>query len=231
VSRYPTPSFRADGPGTAAQVWRSRLSPDRADALTLDGVTRVVVVAAHPGDESLGAAGLVATAVAAGLEAHLVCVTDGEASHPESPTHGPADLGARRTAEWAAAAGSLGVDPTRLLRLQKPDGDVDRHLAEVTTALVDLVGDGADTVIASPWSEDGHPDHAAVGRCAAATAHRTGAQLWEFPVWFWHWGDPADPRAERLRPFPVSSSAASAKTQAVAAHRSQIGPLSSLEGD
>ena len=65
----------------------------------LDGVRRLVVVAAHPDDESLGAGGLLATAHERGLEIDLVLLTAGELSHPASPTHSREVLGRRRLAE------------------------------------------------------------------------------------------------------------------------------------
>jgi SAM-dependent methyltransferase len=101
----------------------------------------------------------------------------------------------------------------------------------VTTALVDLVGDGRDTVLASTWTEDGHPDHEAVGRAAATAARRCEAEHWQFPVWFWHWATPGDPRVATFRPLPLATEARDAKGRAVAAHASQVAQLSAAPGD
>jgi LmbE family N-acetylglucosaminyl deacetylase/protein-L-isoaspartate O-methyltransferase len=188
------------------------------------------VVAAHPDDESLGAGGLVARAVALGIPVTLVCATDGEGSHPDSPSHTPADLAQRRSEEGDRAAHELGVaDP--VVRLALPDGGVAAHTEALTTTLVDLVGDGRSTVLAATWSEDGHPDHDAVGRAAATAARRTEATLWEYAVWFWHWGGPHDPRADRFRALPLEEHDHAAKQRAIAAHASQVAPLSTLSGD
>jgi SAM-dependent methyltransferase len=129
-----------------------------------------------------------------------------------------------------AAARELGVDATARHRLRLDDGDLERDVERLTQSLVDAVGDGRGTVLAAPWREDGHPDHAAVGRAAAAAARRTDAVLWEYPVWFWHWAAPDDPRASWLRSLPVSS-AADVKQRAIRLHRSQVAPLSQLDGD
>jgi LmbE family N-acetylglucosaminyl deacetylase len=222
--------FTATGPGTPAQVWSAALSPGRHAPLDLTGVRRLVVVAAHPDDESLGTGGLVARAVALGIPVTLVCATDGEGSHPDSPTHTPADLARRRTEEADRAARELGVDDA-VLRLGLPDGGVGGHTDFLTTTLVELVGDGRSTVLAATWSEDGHPDHEAVGRAAATAARRTEATLWEYAVWFWHWAGPDDPRADRFRALPLTETDRAAKQRAIAAHTSQVTPLSTLAGD
>ena len=94
-----------------------------------------------------------------------------------------------------------------------------------------LVGDGGDTVLASTWMEDGHPDHEAVGRAAAAAARRTDATHWQFPVWFWHWAATDEARVQRFRSFALTLEARDAKLRAVAAHVSQVAPLSPAPGD
>ncbi len=223
--------FTAPGQGTGADAWTSALTPTGREPLTLEGVRRLVVVSAHPDDESLGAGGLIASATAAGLDVHLLCASDGNGSHPRSPTHTPEELAARRADEYAAAADRLGVAAGSVSRLELPDGALADHVATVTAALVDLVGDGRDTVLASTWTEDGHPDHEAVGRAAATAARRTEAEHVEFPVWFWHWATPADPRVATLRPFPLAVEARVAKREAIAAHVSQVSPLSTAPGD
>ncbi|MDX6357458.1 MAG: hypothetical protein QOH37_512 [Nocardioidaceae bacterium] len=231
VVTSPTRPFTAAGPGTAATVWAPHLAEAPREPADLAGVRRVVVVGAHPDDESLGAGGVIATARADDLRVDLVCATDGEGSHPGSPTHTPGDLADRRAAEWVEAARALGVDPSRTHRLRLPDGGVGTHVSELTTLLVDLVGDGRDAVIVAPWREDGHCDHEAVGRAASAAARRTGAQLWEFPIWFWHWAGPGDVRARWLRPFALDTEPAERKQRAIDAHTSQVSALSTLEGD
>ena len=230
VTSAPTRPYTAHGPGTPAEVWRHHLDPDAHAPLTLDGVRRVVVVGAHPDDESLGAGGLVARARALGIPVSLVCATDGEASHPDSPTHDPTSLAVRRAAEWEAAARELGVDAMARHRLRLDDGGLDRDVERLTQALVAAVGDGRGTVIAGPWRDDGHPDHAAVGRAAAAAARRTDAELWEYPVWFWHWAAPDDDRVSRFRPLALAD-VADVKQRAIHAHHSQVAPLSALSGD
>jgi len=231
VSGTDAPTFSARGPGTPARVWRAHPGWTASTPLTLEGVERLVVLAAHPDDESLGAGGLIASACAAGVQVALVCATNGEGSHPGSPTLSPGELGARREVEASQAAEALGVPMTGLHHLRLPDGGLDGLVEEVTRALVDLVGDGRDCVLVSPWRNDGHPDHEAAGRAAAAAARRTGEDLWEYSVWFWHWSRPDQAPWNLVRPFELERASESAKSKAIAAHRTQVEPLSGLEGD
>ncbi|WP_445255751.1 PIG-L family deacetylase [Nocardioides aurantiacus] len=222
------------GTGTPAQAWRAHPRWAAGDPVDLTGVHHLVVVAAHPDDESLGAGGLVALARSEGVGVHLVCATDGEGSHPDSPTTSPEQLAAVRAHEARAAALELGVPEGRLVRLQLPDGDLAAHQEELTRHLVELVvagGAGERTVLVAPWREDGHPDHEAAGRAAAAAARRTDAVLWEFPVWAWHFGDPDTAPWDRLRPLALTGPAAQAKQRAISSHRSQVAPLSDHPGD
>lgn len=226
------PSFHHAEPGTPAARWLDAPGRASAEPLDLDGVAHLVVVAAHPDDEALGAGGLVAVAAAQGIGVSVVCASDGEASHPSSPTVSRHELARIRGAEARAGLLELGVPEHHLVRLHLPDGALARYQTALTAALVRQVGTaGRRTVVAAPWREDGHPDHEAVGRAAAAACRRTDATLWEYPVWYWHWAEPADAPWHRLRSWAVPEEARLAKAAAVQAHRSQVAPLSDQPGD
>jgi len=224
-------SFTHVGPGTPAGVWRRHPMWTAADPLLLHGIERLVVVAAHPDDESLGAGGLIATAVQQGIRVDIVSATNGEGSHPDSPTTTPDALAALRSVEALRAAAALGVPADRVHQLGLADGGVGASQDELTTRLVEIVGDGRGAVVVAPWRRDGHPDHEAAGRAASAAARRTGADLWEFPIWFWHWGLPAEAPWTLLHPFVLDEPAVRAKAHAVEAHVTQVQPLSALIGD
>jgi len=224
-------SFTHVSPGTPAIVWQRHPEWGTAEPIRLDGVSRLVVLAAHPDDESLGAGGLVASAVKQGIAVEIVSATDGEGSHPDSPTLTQEGLGAVRAEEARAAAGILGATAEQVHQLGLPDGGLADHLEGLTDRLAAIVGDGRMTVVVAPWRQDGHPDHEAAGRAAAAVARRTGADLWEYPVWFWHWGRPEEAPFGLLRPFALDEPALQAKRDAIHAHASQVAPLSALQGD
>ncbi|WP_169448507.1 PIG-L family deacetylase [Ornithinimicrobium pekingense] len=198
----------------------------------LDGVLHVVVVAAHPDDETLGVGGLLAD-LGPDVTVDVVVATDGEASHPRSPTHTPEQLAARRRAEVDDAVRLLA--PHALLHLLGlPDGGLAEPevRARLVASLVRLVGpDGTRTALLSTYRHDGHPDHEEAARAAASAAWRTDARLLQYPVWWWPWR-PGEPLPEeRVHRIPLSGAARARKARALAGHVSQVEPLSDQPGD
>lgn len=228
--------FDAHRAGTPAADWTRDVRLTSAPDLDLTGLRHLVVVAAHPDDESLGAGGLLATAAARGVPTTVVVATRGEASHPGSTSHTRQDLAQRRGAELLRALSHLApAAAVHLLGL--PDGGVAAHetgLADVLARFVPTSPGHADgTWVAAPWRSDGHPDHEAAGRAAASACAATGARLLEYPVWWWHWGSPADATlpGDALVRLDLDESAAAAKRRAVDEHASQVVPLSGAPGD
>lgn len=224
------PDFRPGDAGRDPAYWREALEAVGALQLRANA-DRLVVLSAHPDDETLGAGGLLAAAADAGRRVHLVVATAGEASHPGSPTHTPADLARVRRGELEEALERL-APGAELTWWGLPDGRLAEHEQQVVTGLVDLLGrDGAATVLCAPWRGDGHPDHEAAGRAAAVAAYRCGAQLVEYPIWVWHWGSPEDLPGDDVRRHRLTAEQRGAKRSAMAAHRSQTEPLSTDPAD
>ena len=234
--------FRHDSPGTPASTWHedrrwTALPPLELSARDGLALERVLVVGAHPDDESLGTAGLMTRLLLLpddqrpSLE--VLLLTAGEHSHPSSPTHTPSELAARRLEESRAATLALGerADRVEVTCWDVGDGRVDEHEADLTDRLADLVGDGRRTLLVGPWRHDGHPDHDAAGRVCAAVARRTGARLLEYPVWFWHRAEPQDAPWVDMRGLRLNPAACAAKRRAVACHTSQVQPMSDRPGD
>ncbi len=216
--------------GTAARTWDADPRLGSLPVLDLTGMPRLVVAAAHPDDESLGAGGLLALAEAARTPITVVVATLGEASHPGSPTTSRAELAELRRAELHRAVQH--VAPSATVRvLEVPDGQVADHEAAVRAALARVVTAG--TWVAAPWRGDAHPDHEAVGRAAASAAADAEAVLLEFPVWAWHWADPGELRLpwSSMHRLPLTDRSRAAKARALDEHRSQVEPLSDLPGD
>jgi LmbE family N-acetylglucosaminyl deacetylase len=207
VSPEPNP---IDAPGTDEEAWRAWDGLRELPVLDLTAWRSVVVVAAHPDDEVLGAGGLIALLADRGVRLRLVAVTDGEASHPGHP---PEEVADRRIAESAAALKHLGECET--VRLGLPDSGVrEEELLRLLPAFIE----GFDTCLA-PWEKDVHPDHEVAGRVASAC----GSQVWRFPIWTWHWARPGDPRVpwDRAVQVPLSPSVVERKQSAIHCFTSQ----------
>ncbi|WP_241986665.1 bifunctional PIG-L family deacetylase/class I SAM-dependent methyltransferase [Cryobacterium fucosi] len=221
-------SARSVSPGSAP------LLPDPSvRALRVDDLRRLVVVAAHPDDETLGAGGLIARAGQAGVPVTVVVLTNGEASHPGSSTHDPARLAAVRRVEVAAAVAVLA--PAALVRLlDLPDGSLAGHREEASRAISAEIGAGGPgTWLVAPWRLDGHPDHAAAAEAARHAARDRGVSLFEYPIWAWHWSTPGDQVWSEgvIRTLDLAAEDRLRKTRAMALHRSQVQQLSGLPGD
>ncbi|MFC9359637.1 PIG-L deacetylase family protein [Rhodococcus sp. NPDC057014] len=218
------------GRGTPEDVWQPWLTSVRWTPIPLTECDRMVVVAPHPDDEVLGVGALMATAATAGVPVHVVAVTDGGASHPGSPTLTPDTLAAARIAESTRATALLGVDEP--LRLGLPDGDVSGHEQDLAARLVDVLTATCQPFervwVLATWRADGHPDHEATGRAAAAACSVTGHRVMEYPVWMWHWARPADPSVpwNRMREFAPADDVLVRKRRAVDEFCTQILPLS-----
>ncbi|HET9689954.1 MAG TPA: PIG-L family deacetylase [Acidimicrobiales bacterium] len=207
--------------GTPERLWRAPGVLDTLPAWRPPACRALLVVAPHPDDEVLGAAGALLQCARAGAEARLLAVTDGEGSHPRSQVT-PSALAARRRAESAEGLRRLGLTAVVQRRLALTDGGVAAAEGAVSEAIAAMAGAG-DLVLA-PWVADGHRDHDACGRAARAAAARTGATLVEYLVWAWHWASPAGgelPLGGAVR-LPLPRRDVAAKRWATAAHRSQV---------
>lgn len=226
--------FDAADRGTPSADWEAWFAGREPDPLleVPGGCRRLVVVAPHPDDEVLGVGALAARAARAGVAVQVIAVTDGDASHPDSPTHSTQRLTARRVAESRRACAVLGLPEP--VRLGMPDGRVADDEVPLAFALTEMLGAAdPDTWVVATWRGDGHPDHEACGRAAATACAASGARLIEYPVWAWHWATPGDPRVpwQRRRRIALDRAELVAKREAVAEFATQIAPLSELPGD
>jgi len=216
--------------GTAERAWADCERLQVLPVFAWDAPARVVVIAPHPDDETLGVGGTLCMLARLGFAIEIVALTDGEASHPRSPTMSRAQMGITRAAERTQAIAALGLQAAKLTRLRLADGALpDAHdLADTLSPLLD----GAAYCLA-PFRHDGHPDHDAAGRAAASACRACAVTLCEFPIWVWHWAQPASEALpwSRARRLPLDLAAQSAKADAVRAYRSQTAPLSAAAGD
>ena len=157
---------------------------DNQDGGAVDGQAGgpLLLIFAHPDDETFGCAGVMAAATARGVPVTLICATRGEAGKTGiAALDTPAILGAVREQELRAAAAAVGVSDVRFLDYRDsgmagtPENDDPRAFihapeAEVVAKLVvHLRAVRPATVITfGPEGIYGHPDHLAVHRAAVA---------------------------------------------------------------
>ena len=201
---------------------------DRGAApLDLDGVDRLVVLSAQPPEEILGAGGLIRRLSERGARVEVVVASNGEGTHPDSPTHSPERLWAIHREETARAVRLL-APGAGLRRVGLPHGALADHVEDLVDATRVAVGDaGGRALIVATWRDDGGADHRAVARAAQLAGVVTGAAVAEFPVRAWTWLTPDDPRLHpsRLAGLRLTDAEVLAKRRAVREHHSQIGPL------
>jgi LmbE family N-acetylglucosaminyl deacetylase len=217
--------------GTPESAWRASPRLAQLDELRLDLAGKIVVVSPHPDDETLGLGGtLHQLARAKRASIRIVALTDGEASHPHSPTHTRRALAAWRVREQVAALACLGLLESALIRLRLPDGALP-NTGELDRLLAPLIADAA--CCFAPYPYDGHPDHDAAGAAASRVAQSHGVPLWTYPIWAWHWSCPESEALpwHKARRVQLDAAAQSGKRAALRAYRSQIAPLSNAPGD
>jgi LmbE family N-acetylglucosaminyl deacetylase len=149
---------------------------------------RLLVVYAHPDDESFGNAGVIARYGAEGVAVHYACATRGEAGTiaPRFLEDG-AGASALRTGELLCAAEALGLRGAHFLgyRDSGMPGSEDNHnpaaliqapLEQVTAQVVALMRALRPQVVLTfdPYGGYGHPDHIHVHRATLAAFAAAG---------------------------------------------------------
>jgi LmbE family N-acetylglucosaminyl deacetylase len=135
----------------------------------------LVVVAAHPDDETLGASALLATPASA-----VVQLTDGAPRDVRWRAPGWEDRGAyaaARREELRAALALAGVPPERTFRLGAPDQEAAHALVPLARELAALLRELRPARLVAHAYEGGHPDHDAaafVARAACALLRAGG---------------------------------------------------------
>ena len=149
--------------------------------LRLGRVRHAVIVAPHPDDEVIGAAGLIHALRRRATRVSVVIVSDGAASHPGSLRWPRSRLVAERRRESRRALLRLGVHAGAIRCLGLPDGSVAAHATRTRRSLRGIVSAYRADLIVGPAASDGHPDHRAVAsalRDMPGRARRLTYQVW-----------------------------------------------------
>ncbi|MBE3589222.1 MAG: bacillithiol biosynthesis deacetylase BshB2 [Firmicutes bacterium] len=209
----------AHGAGGAEALERRVPGAGGAEAALVRGP--LVVVLAHPDDESFACGGVMALHAAAGAPVTYVCATRGEMGRNmgRPPLATRETLASLRERELVAACAALGVHDVRFLGLwDKTVEFVDREaLVEAVRAIL-LEMEPVRLITFHPRF-GGHPDHEAVGAAALEAVRRLPAERRPV-VWC-----PIVPAAEGDAGLPVETvdirAVGERKMAALRAHRSQ----------
>lgn len=145
------------------------------NALHIQKTGRILVVAPHPDDESVGCGGLLARF---GPQCDLLLLTDGRKGTPADGSKSEAEIAAIRKAEFDAAAAFFRVNRVTVLNL--PDSQLWKHRKEVSNINLRVYDK-----IFVPYRMERHPDHATafqIIRKLHRIQHAKG-DLLEYEVW------------------------------------------------
>lgn len=204
-------------PGTTAESWTRLLAQQ---PVWTPRTESLVVLSTHPGEETLGAGGLIASYRQWRRPVIVVSVTDGEAACPGWP-----HLGEIRRDELLQALHRLCAEGLTLARLGLPDGQVRRRERALQEALFGLAPSGSLLVV--PFEGDGSPDHAAVARIACSVAATLELRVARYPLWLWQHEGLHSAAGLRWGRFPLDERLRELKAHAIKAlvsqRHSQIG--------
>ena len=196
--------------------------------------SRLLVVAPHPDDETLGCGGLIAKVAQRGGVTHTLFVTDGGASHPPSTLWPRHRLVAARAAEAVEALRRLGAasHPRTFLGLrdaEMPEEGSPRW-AEAAAQSSRTIATFKPDLVLLPWRRDPHCDHRSAFHLVTEALRMAGAgetrQL-EYAIWLDELGvleDHPDTGEVELVAVDVSS-LVTVKRWALEAHATQLGKI------
>ncbi|MGY9047968.1 hypothetical protein P775_16525 [Puniceibacterium antarcticum] len=191
----------------------------------LSSGTPIVILAPHPDDESLGCGGLLAEGFRQ-HGAHVICVTDRSASHPNSKEWPPERLALRRRQEFETAIAQLGGKPADTTWLGLKDSQLHAYdPCQIATDIESIVARIGARCVFAPATEDHHADHKTTARIARTLVLLDpDLTLYSYPVWC-RWDD-RDFATNIQKHDPVHFDIArhrARKAAAIRAHESQLG--------
>lgn len=139
-------------------------------------VARVLIVAPHPDDESIGCGGTAALLAAAGTEVSLLVATDGEAT--QGSALDASRIGACRRSEVIRAAALLGIATPTFLGL--PDGRLSERIESLATSLAKQIQRCRPDILFVPSPLEDHADHRAVNTALLRTTLPPRLEVWGY---------------------------------------------------
>ncbi|GLS20563.1 hypothetical protein GCM10007874_35800 [Labrys miyagiensis] len=150
----------------------------------------MTVLAPHPDDEALGAGGLIAACLDAGVSVNVVVLTDGAGSHPHSRLYPRHRLIKLRREECRNGLIALGLPPEEISHLDQADTrapTTGHQFNHVVAELEHAIERNASTALVVTWDKDPHCDHFAAARMAGeVNKSKPNLIVWHYPIWGWY---------------------------------------------
>ncbi|QHV97676.1 PIG-L family deacetylase [Spirosoma endbachense] len=193
----------------------------------------LLVIAPHPDDESLGCGGTIALLRQQGYSVHVLFVSDGTMSHPNSWAYPAERLRQLRESEAVDALRILHVLPDTITFMRQKDTQVpmpdSAGFSDSVDFVYELIRQVNPKTVLVPWRRDPHRDHRASWQILMAALGRFSSppRILEYLIWLWELGDENDmPRADEMKVWCVPiEKVMDQRRQAIASHRSQVSRL------
>ncbi len=202
---------------------------EKIPEFSVDDWGKTLVVAPHPDDESLGCGGAIRLLREKKMEVHVLVLSDGTLSHPNSNKFPPEKLRQLRENEIIEALKILGVDKKKAEFFRYKDRSVpngnSKNRNEVIEKCRNYLSKITPQTILVPWRRDPHPDHrAAFAIFNKAKNSFTDLRIIEYPIWLWEIAESSDaPLIDEVSARRLNvSSVIEKKRRAIFKHASQI---------
>lgn len=179
---------------------------------------RLLFIAPHPDDEIVSGYGIISLARRLNWNVRIIVVTDGTASHRNSPRFTNKRLLKVREKETVKGLCQLGVAKSNILFCQLPDGGLDScSQRRIEQQFVRPLRQQAasSNIIIGPGIKDAHPDHANVGQIVSD--YIPPQKLWTYITWKQSMGT-----AQNIFVLPTNSAL---KRAALKRYRTQCGHI------
>lgn len=193
---------------------------------------KVVIVAPHQDDETLGCGGLIALKCKLGISVKVIFLTDGQLSRPDTTKF--QDIINVRQQEAIAALKILGVSVEDIYFINQIDGTLQQLCIEENQALLNQLAQLLESLQAEeiyvPHRFDLHPDHEASFNLTiqAITLSDIKIDVFQYPVWML-WQNPLNPQLNwrsLLNCYTVSiKTVKEQKDEAINCYQSQISSM------
>ncbi len=194
---------------------------------------RVVIVAPHPDDETLGCGGAIALLCQHRYDVRVLVISDGTLSHPKSQKYPAPALQRLREQETLNALSILGVHKQAVTFLRLKDGSVptSASLAFQNAKVLcrNYLQEATPETIFVPWRADPHSDHRATWQLIQAALLDLNIKIKriEYPIWDWDVHQQTQVSfIDRILGWKLDiKPVLHLKDQAIAAYQSQLGQI------